>query len=73
MLTIYHHFKNKNMRKYSYKEGEYGMFAMRYKMIGLKIAYYRKLRGYTQEYLAGKIGITRTYLSQILAILFSIM
>lgn len=65
MATIYHYFKNKNMRKYSYKEGEYGMFAMRYKMIGLKIAYYRKLRGYTQEYLAGKIGITRTYLSQI--------
>lgn len=41
------------------------MFAMRYKMIGLKIAYYRKMRGYTQEYLAGKVGITRTYLGQI--------
>ena len=41
------------------------VFAMRYKMIGLKIAYYRKLRGYTQEYLAVKVGITRTYLGQI--------
>lgn len=41
------------------------MFAMRYKMIGLKIAYYRKMRGYTQEQLAGKIGISTTYLGQI--------
>ena len=41
------------------------MFAMRYKMIGLKIAYYRKMRGYTQGQLAGKIGISTTYLGQI--------
>ena len=41
------------------------VFAMRYKMIGLKIAYYRKLRGYTQGQLAGKIGISTTYLGQI--------
>ena len=41
------------------------VFAMRYKMIGLKIAYYRKLRGYTQEQLASKIGISTTYLGQI--------
>lgn len=41
------------------------MFAMQYKMIGLKIAYYRKMRGYTQEQLAGKIGISTTYLGQI--------
>lgn len=41
------------------------MFAMKYKMIGLKIAYYRKLRGYTQGQLAGKIGISTTYLGQI--------
>lgn len=40
------------------------MFAMQYKMIGLKIAYYRKMRGYTQEQLAGKIGISTTYLGQ---------
>lgn len=41
------------------------MFVMRYKMIGLKIAYYRKMRGYTQGQLAGKIGISTTYLGQI--------
>lgn len=41
------------------------MFAMRYKMIGLKIAYYRKMRGYTQGQLAAKIGISTTYLGQI--------
>ena len=41
------------------------MFAMRDKMIGLKIAYYRKMRGYTQGQLAGKIGISTTYLGQI--------
>ena len=41
------------------------MFAMRYKMICLKIAYYRKMRGYTQGQLAGKIGISTTYLGQI--------
>lgn len=41
------------------------MFAMRYKMIGLKIAYYRKMHGYTQGQLAGKIGISTTYLGQI--------
>lgn len=38
---------------------------MRYKMIGLKIAYYRKMRGYTQGQLACKIGISTTYLGQI--------
>lgn len=38
---------------------------MRYKMIGLKIAYYRKMRGYTQGQLAGKIGISTTYLGRI--------
>lgn len=38
---------------------------MRYKMIGLKIAYYRKMRGYTQGQLAGKVGISTTYLGQI--------
>lgn len=41
------------------------VFAMRYKMIGLKIAYYRKMRGYTQGQLAGKVGISTTYLGQI--------
>lgn len=65
MTTICHLIKKGNVRKYNYEDGEYGMFAMRYKMIGLKIAYYRKLCGYTQEQLAVKTGITRTYLSQI--------
>lgn len=37
----------------------------RYIQLGLKIAYYRKLNGYTQEQLAEKIGISAGYLSQI--------
>ena len=52
------------MRKLN-REVRIAVFAMRYKMIGLKIAYYRKLRGYTQEQLASKIGISTTYLGQI--------
>ncbi len=52
------------MRKFNI-EVRTAVFAMKYKMIGLKIAYYRKLRGYTQGQLAGKIGISTTYLGQI--------
>lgn len=37
----------------------------RYIEIGLKIAYYRKLNGYTQEQLAEKIGLNPKYLSNI--------
>lgn len=37
----------------------------RYVEIGLKIAYYRKLYGYTQEQLAEKIGLSSKYLSNI--------
>lgn len=33
--------------------------------IGLKIAYYRKMNGLTQEQLAEKIGISPGYLSQV--------
>jgi len=33
--------------------------------IGIKIAYYRKLRGYTQAQLAEKADISEGYLSQI--------
>lgn len=40
------------------------MFAMRYKSIGLKIAYYRK-KGYTQADLAQQIGMSVSYLGQI--------
>lgn len=41
------------------------VFATRYRNIGLKIAYYRKKRGYTQVYLAQKIGMSAAYLGQI--------
>lgn len=38
---------------------------IRFIEIGLKIAYYRKLRGMTQEQLAEKVGISPGYLSQV--------
>lgn len=41
------------------------MFAMRYRNIGLKIAYYRKEKGYTQTELAQRIGMSVAYLGQI--------
>jgi transcriptional regulator with XRE-family HTH domain len=37
----------------------------RYKMLGLNIAYYRKLRGYTQEQLSEKMDMDQTHLSKI--------
>lgn len=40
-------------------------FAVRYKKIGAKIVYYRKIRNLTQEELAEKVGITPQYLSRI--------
>ena len=40
-------------------------FSEEYKTIGLNIAYYRKLRGFTQMQLAEKINISRTHLSNI--------
>jgi len=36
-----------------------------YKMIGLNIAYYRKLKGFTQMELAEAINISRTHMSNI--------
>lgn len=36
-----------------------------YKMIGLNIAYYRKLKGFTQLQLAEQINISRTHMSNI--------
>ncbi len=36
-----------------------------YRRIGCNIAYYRRLKGYTQVQLAGELGITANYLSQI--------
>lgn len=38
---------------------------MRYKEIGLKIAYYRKKKEYTQAQLAEKVGISTNYLGMI--------
>lgn len=36
-----------------------------YIQIGIRIAYYRKLRGYTQAQLAEKAGMSAGYLSQV--------
>ena len=36
-----------------------------YRSLGLNIAYYRKLRGLSQEKLAEKIDISRTHMSRI--------
>lgn len=36
-----------------------------YKMIGLKVAYYRKLRGLTQEMLADQMGVDTSFIGQI--------
>ena len=44
----------------SSKQNEY-----RYLQIGLNIAYYRKLAGYTQEELADESNLSRTYISTI--------
>lgn len=40
-------------------------FSKEYKLIGLNIAYYRKLKGYTQLQLADQVGISRTHMSNI--------
>ena len=40
-------------------------YAQQYKEIGLKIAYYRKLKGLSQLDLAEKIDVSRTHLSNI--------
>ena len=40
-------------------------YTQEYKEIGLKIAYYRKLRGYSQMQLAELIDVSRTHLSNI--------
>ncbi len=37
----------------------------KYKLLGLNIAYYRKLNGYTQEALAEKLNLDRTTISKI--------
>ena len=40
-------------------------YSQQYKEIGLKIAYYRKLKGLSQLQLAEKIDVSRTHLSNI--------
>jgi len=37
----------------------------KYRLLGLRIAYYRKVRGYTQEQLAEMIGKSWSFLSQV--------
>lgn len=37
----------------------------RYKMLGLKISYYRRKCGFTQEQLAEMVGISQNFLSQV--------
>lgn len=39
-----------------------------YKMIGLKVAYYRKLKGLTQERLAEAMGVDTSFIGQIEAV-----
>ncbi|MBQ8185541.1 MAG: helix-turn-helix transcriptional regulator [Clostridia bacterium] len=40
-------------------------FFDRYRRLGLNIAYYRKLRGFSQEKLAEIVDISRTHMSRI--------
>jgi len=39
--------------------------AEKYRQIGLKIAYFRKLRGLTQEELAERVGLTPAYIGHV--------
>ena len=41
------------------------IYAEQYHQIGLKIAYYRKLRGLTQEELAEQVGLTPAYIGHL--------
>jgi len=41
------------------------IYAERYRQIGLKIAYYRKLRGLTQEELAEQVGLTPAFIGHL--------
>ena len=43
-------------------------FREQHKMVGLKVAYYRKLRGMTQEQLAEKMGVETSFIGQIEAV-----
>lgn len=39
--------------------------AEKYRQIGLKIAYYRRLRGFTQEELAEQVGLTPAFIGHL--------
>jgi transcriptional regulator with XRE-family HTH domain len=41
------------------------IYTERYRQIGLKIAYYRKLRGFTQEELAEQVGLSPAYVGHL--------
>ena len=41
------------------------IYADKYRQIGLKIAYYRKLRGMTQEQLAEKLGLSPAFIGHV--------
>ena len=41
------------------------VYKERYRQIGLKIAYYRKLRGLTQEELAEQVGVTPAFIGNL--------
>lgn len=40
-------------------------YSERYKTFGLKVAYYRRKAGYTQEYFAERIGRSRNFVSKV--------
>lgn len=40
-------------------------FSMEFKKLGLKIAYFRKVKGYTQEELAELMGVATSYIGAI--------
>lgn len=40
-------------------------FSQNYTQIGLKISYYRKLKGFTQETLANNLGVATSFIGQI--------
>jgi len=40
-------------------------FSMEFKKIGFKIAYYRKVKGYTQEQLSEFLGVATSYVGAI--------
>ena len=43
------------------------IYKEQYRQIGIKIAYYRKLRGLTQEELAEQVGVTPAFIGHLVA------